>query len=157
MTVGFDDKDAGLPVVPDGAQPSPEPSICRCQFRSLDGTLKNAELMAEREDLELEHRTAPKGGEKCGQKSGQEVSEGESKEKGQPSVYQSDRILREPQVKKRERLNSRFTKQIRVSENDNRPSRLQAAGETAPRDRAAGNGASFHQALPGQFRCLWRN
>jgi hypothetical protein len=49
--------------------------------------------MAEREDLELERRTAPKGGEKCGQKGGQEVPEGESKEKGQLSVYQSDQSL----------------------------------------------------------------
>jgi hypothetical protein len=53
--------------------------------------------MAEREDLELQRGTAPKGGERCGQKGGQEVSEGESKEKGQLPVYQSDRILREPQ------------------------------------------------------------
>jgi hypothetical protein len=53
--------------------------------------------MAEREDLELERRTAPKRGEKCGQKSGQEMPEGESKEKGQLPAYQSDRILREPQ------------------------------------------------------------
>src|SRR6516225_7687597 len=38
-----------------------------------------------------------KGGEKCGQESGHEVPEGESKEKGQLPVYQSDRGLREPQ------------------------------------------------------------
>jgi hypothetical protein len=36
--------------------------------------------------------------EKCGQKGGQDVPEGESKEKGQLSVYQSDQILREPQL-----------------------------------------------------------
>jgi hypothetical protein len=53
--------------------------------------------MAEREDLELKRRTAPEGSEKRGQKSGQRVPEGESKEKGQLPVYQSDRILREPQ------------------------------------------------------------
>ena len=53
--------------------------------------------MAEREDLELQRRTAPEGSEKRGQKSGQQVPEGESKEKGQLPVYQSDRILREPQ------------------------------------------------------------
>jgi len=64
----------------------------------LDGTLKNTERMAERQDLELKCGTAPKGGEKCGQKGGQEVPEGESKEKGQLSVYQSDQILREPQL-----------------------------------------------------------
>jgi hypothetical protein len=54
--------------------------------------------MAEREDLELQRRTAPEGSEKRGQKSGQQVPEGESKEKGQLPVYQSDRILREPQI-----------------------------------------------------------
>jgi hypothetical protein len=51
---------AGLPVVPDGAQPP----IRRCQFGSLDGALQNAELMAESEDLQLERRTAPEGSEK---------------------------------------------------------------------------------------------
>ena len=45
---GFDDKDTGLPVFPDGAKPSPQESIRRSQFRSLDRTLQNAELMAER-------------------------------------------------------------------------------------------------------------
>src|SRR5215470_8693484 len=58
---GFDDKDAGLPVVPDCAQPSPQQSIGRSQFRSLDGALQNAELMAECEDLELQRRPAPEG------------------------------------------------------------------------------------------------
>jgi hypothetical protein len=53
--------------------------------------------MAECEDLELKRGTAPEGSEKRGQKSGQQVPEGESKEKGQLPVYQSDRILREPQ------------------------------------------------------------
>ena len=52
--------------------------------------------MAEREDLELQRRTAPEGSEKRGQKSGQKVPEGESKEERQPSVYQSDQDLREP-------------------------------------------------------------
>ena len=45
---------------------------------------------------------APHGSEtrrKVRSKSGQEVSEGESKEKGQLPVYQSDRLLREPQSK----------------------------------------------------------
>jgi hypothetical protein len=61
----FDDKDAGLPVVPDGAQPSPQDSISRGQFGSLDGALQNAELMAESKDLELKRRAAPEGSEKC--------------------------------------------------------------------------------------------
>ena len=66
---GFDDKDAGLPVVPNGAQPSPQESIRRSQFRSLDGALENAELMAESEDLELKRRAAPEGSENSGQES----------------------------------------------------------------------------------------
>ena len=64
---GFDDTDAGLPVVPGRAQPSPQQSIRRGQFRSLDGALKNAELMAESEDLELQRRAAPEGSEKRGE------------------------------------------------------------------------------------------
>jgi hypothetical protein len=54
--------------------------------------------MAESEDLKLQRRPAAEGSEKRGQKSGQQVPERESKEKGQPPVYQSDRILREPQA-----------------------------------------------------------
>src|SRR5215469_9861322 len=68
---GFDDKEAGLPVVPDGAQPGPQPPIRRCQFGSFDGALQNAELMTEREDLQLERRAAPEGSENRGQESGQ--------------------------------------------------------------------------------------
>ena len=93
----FDDKDAGLPVVPDCAQPGPQQSIGRGQFRSFDGALQNAELVAENQDLELQRRTAPEGSEKRGQKSGQQVRKGESKGKGQLPVYQSNRSLREPQ------------------------------------------------------------
>jgi len=54
----LDNADAGLPIVPDRTQPSPQESIRRGQLRSLDRALQNAELMAEREDLELERRTA---------------------------------------------------------------------------------------------------
>ena len=54
--------------------------------------------MAEREELELQRGPAPEKSKKRGQKSGQQVPEGESKEKGQLPVYQSDRILREPQT-----------------------------------------------------------
>jgi hypothetical protein len=64
---GLDDKDAGLPVVPDRAQPGPQQSIGRGQFRSFDGALENAELMAEREDLKLQRRTAPQGSENSGE------------------------------------------------------------------------------------------
>ena len=62
----FDDKDAGLPVVPNGVQPGPEQSISGSQFRSLDGALENAELMAESEDLKLQRRAAPEGSENGG-------------------------------------------------------------------------------------------
>jgi hypothetical protein len=95
------DTDAGLPIVPDCAQPSPQEAIRRGQFGSLDGALQNAEWMAKGEDLELQRRPAPKGSEKCGQESGQQVPEGESKE--------SD--------------NSRFTNQIGVCENHRNPPR----------------------------------
>ena len=61
---GFEDKDAGLPIVPDCAQPSPQEPIRRGQFGSLDGALQNAELMAKGEDLQLKRRPAPKGVEK---------------------------------------------------------------------------------------------
>ena len=37
----------------------------------FDGALQNAELMAKGEDLKLKRRTAPNGGAKCGQQSGQ--------------------------------------------------------------------------------------
>jgi hypothetical protein len=60
---GLDDKDAGLPVVPDGAQPGPQQAIRWCQFGALDGALQNAELMAESEDLDLKRRTAAEGSE----------------------------------------------------------------------------------------------
>jgi hypothetical protein len=49
----------GLPVVTDRAQPGPRPRIRRRQFVSLEGGLQNAEWMAEREDLELQHCAAP--------------------------------------------------------------------------------------------------
>jgi len=55
---GLDDKDAGLPIVPDGAQPGPQQAIRRCQFRPFDGALQNADLMTGSEDLELKRRTA---------------------------------------------------------------------------------------------------
>ena len=62
-SVRFDDKDAGLPIVPDGAQPGPQQAIRRCQFRSFDGALQKADLMVESEDLELKRRTAAEGSE----------------------------------------------------------------------------------------------
>jgi hypothetical protein len=94
---GFDDKEAGLPIVPDCAQPSPQQSIGWSQFRSLDGALQNAELVAECEVLELQRRPAPEGSENGSPESRQRVFERESKGERQLPVYQSDRNLREPQ------------------------------------------------------------
>src|SRR5258705_7365044 len=96
---GLDDKDAGLPVLPDGAQPGPQRAIRRGQFGSFDGALENAELMAESEDLELKHRTAAKGSENSGRESRQKMPARESKGERHLPVYQSDRSLREPQIK----------------------------------------------------------
>ena len=53
--------------------------------------------MTEREDLELKRGPAPEGSEKRRPKSGQKVPGRESKKERQLSLYQSDRILREPQ------------------------------------------------------------
>jgi hypothetical protein len=83
---------------PDRAQPGPQQSIGRSQFRSFDGALENAELMAEREDLKLQRRPAPEGSENGGQESRQQVLGRESKGGRQLPVYQSDRSLREAQV-----------------------------------------------------------
>ena len=63
---GFDDKEAGLPVVPDRASARPQQPIRRSQFGSLDGALQNAEWMTESEDLQLERRAAPEGSENRG-------------------------------------------------------------------------------------------
>jgi hypothetical protein len=45
--------------------------VATLPFGAFDGPLENAELMAEREDLELQRRPAPEGSENSGQKSGQ--------------------------------------------------------------------------------------
>src|SRR6516164_509259 len=58
---------------------------------------QNAQLMAKREDLELQRCTAPKRSAECGQKGGQQVPARKSKENRQLPVYQSDPILRELQ------------------------------------------------------------
>ena len=55
---GFDDENAGLPVLPDGAEPDPQQSIRFRQFRALHGALKDADLVPQRENLQLKRRTA---------------------------------------------------------------------------------------------------
>src|SRR4051812_22870071 len=61
---GLDEKETGPPMVPDLAQPSPQESIGRGEFRSLDGALQNPDLRAECEHLQLQGGVAPEGGEK---------------------------------------------------------------------------------------------
>jgi hypothetical protein len=63
-----DEEDSGAPVLPHCGQPGPQESISACKFRPLHGPLKNAELMAEGEDLKLKRRTAPG----CGQEGREE-------------------------------------------------------------------------------------
>jgi hypothetical protein len=94
---GFDDGNARSPIVPDGAQPSPQESICHGEFGPLPGALKDAELMAKRDDLQLKVRSAPE----CTQGRRQERREyrpvWKSTQDRQLPIYQSDRNLREPQ------------------------------------------------------------
>src|SRR3954471_18191565 len=61
---GLDEKETGPPMVPDLAQPSPQESIGRGEFRSLDGALQSPDLRAECEHLQLQGGVAPEGGEK---------------------------------------------------------------------------------------------
>ena len=64
MTVeAFMMKTPDLPILPDGTEPGPQESIRGRQLRALHGALKNADLMAQRENLQLKRRTAPKRGE----------------------------------------------------------------------------------------------
>jgi hypothetical protein len=61
--------------------------------------LKDCDLVAQRENLQLERSTAPKRGGKCGDERREYGSERQSNDERQLSLYQSDRILREAQVK----------------------------------------------------------
>src|SRR3982750_998466 len=49
---GLDEEDTGPPIVPYGTEPSPQESIRRGEFRTLDGALQNSELMAQRQDFQ---------------------------------------------------------------------------------------------------------
>jgi hypothetical protein len=94
---GLDEEDTGPPIVPDGAEPSPQQSIRRGEFRTLDGALQNTELVAERQDFQLQRRTAPEGGENRGEERRKEGAEREPKEEHQTPTYQLHRNLRESQ------------------------------------------------------------
>jgi hypothetical protein len=60
----FHKEDPGLPILPDPTEPCPQESIRGRQFRPLHGALKDSELVAQRENLQLERSTAPKRGGK---------------------------------------------------------------------------------------------
>ncbi len=54
---GLDEEDTGPPAVPQGAQPSPRESIHRSELGPLHRALQNTELVAERQDFQLQRRT----------------------------------------------------------------------------------------------------
>src|SRR5262245_10566554 len=95
---GFHDHQRGTPVPPSYRQPSPQEPIRRGQLRSFHRPLHNGELMAQSQHLHLKVCTAAKTipqrspnrryCRKCGEKT----------EEDQPSMYQSDSNLREPQA-----------------------------------------------------------
>ena len=64
--------------------------------RTMD-ILDFADLMAQRKNLQLERRTAPKRARKRGDERHNYGTERQSINEGQSSLYQSDRNLREPQ------------------------------------------------------------
>jgi hypothetical protein len=58
----FDEEDICPPIVPDGAQPGPQKSIRSGELGPLHGAMKNAELMAERQDFKMQSCAAPQRG-----------------------------------------------------------------------------------------------
>ena len=57
---GFDDEDPGLPILPDRTEPCPQKTVRRRQLRPLNGALKDSDLVAQRENLQLQRSTAAK-------------------------------------------------------------------------------------------------
>jgi hypothetical protein len=95
---GLDEEETGPPIAPHGAEPSPQKSIGRSQFRPLHRALQNAELVAERQDFQLQGGMAPEGGGEEREERREDRAQRESKEERQPPIYQPDRGLREPQT-----------------------------------------------------------
>ena len=54
----LDDDEGGSPLRPDATEPYPEEPICRRQLRSLHRAIHNAQLVTERQDLELQDSAA---------------------------------------------------------------------------------------------------
>jgi hypothetical protein len=68
---GFHDVDTRPPVAPHRREPRPQQSIRSLQLRPFDRALKDPDLVAQRKNLELERRTAPKRGGKRGDERGE--------------------------------------------------------------------------------------
>jgi hypothetical protein len=94
----FDEEDICPPIIPDGAQPGPQKSIRRGEPRPLYRSVKNAELMAERQDFKLQSCAAPQRGGNRRIKGREYGAEREAREEREAPIYQSDRHLREPQT-----------------------------------------------------------
>jgi len=86
------------PGAPDLATAKSSSATCSGQFRPLHRALQDAALVGQGEDLKLKGYAAAKGGRQ-GRKHGCEYAGGgESTEKGQLQLYQTDRGFRERQV-----------------------------------------------------------
>jgi hypothetical protein len=76
----LDEEETGPPVLPDGAEPSPQESIRRGELGPLDRALQNTELMAQRQDFQLQCRTAPERSGKKGEERREKRAERKLKE-----------------------------------------------------------------------------
>ena len=85
-----------LPIRPDRCQPGPQESIRSRQLRPLHRALQNTELMVEGQNLKLKRRSLAKESQECRHQPHQRRRTRESKEEGQPSLYQQLRDFREP-------------------------------------------------------------
>jgi len=93
----LDQEETRPPIVPHGAEPSPQDSIGWGELRPLDRALQNTELMAESQDFPLQGGMAPERGGEEREERREDRAQGQSKEERQPPIYQPDRSLREPQ------------------------------------------------------------
>ena len=93
----LNEEETGAPILPHRTQPSPEEAIRRSEFGPLHRALQNADLMAQRQNFQLQGRAAPERSGKRVEDRREEGAEGEPKEERQTPSYQLHRYLREPQ------------------------------------------------------------
>ncbi len=101
--LGFHDNQRGTPVPPSYCQPCPQEPVHRGQLRSFHRPLNNGELVAQSQYLQLKVCTAAKTIPQRSPNAQQCRKCGKKTKEDQPSMYQSDSNLREPQP-----TNSRF-------------------------------------------------